>query len=36
MIGDRARYDALMDVVRNRMTVRAFDPASRCRASTTR
>lgn len=23
--GDRARYDALMDVVRNRMTVRAFD-----------
>jgi len=26
-IGDRARYDALMDVVRGRMTVRAFDPA---------
>lgn len=24
---DRSRYDALMDVVRNRMTVRAFDPA---------
>ena len=25
----RARYDALMDVVRNRMTVRAFDPEYR-------
>ena len=25
--GTRARYDALMDVVRSRMTVRAFDPA---------
>jgi nitroreductase len=24
---DRARYDALMDVIRSRMTVRAFDPA---------
>jgi nitroreductase len=24
---DRSRYDALMDVVRSRMTVRAFDPA---------
>jgi nitroreductase len=24
---DRARYDALMEVVRSRMTVRAFDPA---------
>ncbi|MSP96286.1 MAG: hypothetical protein EXR29_03470 [Betaproteobacteria bacterium] len=24
---DRTRYDALMDIVRNRMTVRAFDPA---------
>src|SRR5213078_5218830 len=24
---DRTKYDALMDVVRNRMTVRAFDPA---------
>lgn len=25
-IGDRSRYDALMEVVRNRVTVRAFDP----------
>lgn len=25
-IGDRARYDALMDVIRNRVTVRKFDP----------
>jgi 5,6-dimethylbenzimidazole synthase len=25
----RERYDALMEVVRNRMTVRAFDPAAR-------
>jgi len=25
-IGDRARYDALMEVVRNRVTVRKFDP----------
>ena len=24
---DRARYDALMDVVRNRITTRAFDPS---------
>ena len=24
----RARYDALMDVIRDRMTVRAFDPAA--------
>ena len=23
----RTRYDALMEVIRNRMTVRAFDPA---------
>ena len=23
----RTRYDALMQIVRNRMTVRAFDPA---------
>lgn len=25
--GDRSKYDVLMEVVRNRMTVRAFDPA---------
>jgi nitroreductase len=27
MNNERSRYDALMDVIRNRMTVRAFDPA---------
>jgi len=27
-MSDRSRYDALMEVVRSRMTVRAFDPAS--------
>ena len=26
-MSDRAQYDALMEVVRSRMTVRAFDPA---------
>src|SRR4029079_6075224 len=26
-IGDRERYDALMDVVRNRITTRSFDPS---------
>ena len=25
-IGDRARYDALMQVIKNRVTVRKFDP----------
>ena len=34
-IGSRERYDALMETVRNRVTVRKFERRSRCRTTIT-
>ena len=33
---DRTKYDALMEVIRNRITTRAFDPSYVVRMSTTK